>query len=84
MGGHVPTAVTFCMHLMALKMIALLLLYMNWDIPHSMDTISNMIFNPLILKDKSNIPLFETDPDIQCYNELSIIYNENMLFWRSV
>ena len=32
MGGHVLTAVTFCMHLMALKMIiALLLLYMNWS-----------------------------------------------------
>ena len=36
-----------------------------------------MIFNPLTLNDKSNIPLFETDPDIQFYNELSIVYNEN-------
>ena len=26
---------------------------------------------------KSNIPLFETDPDIQFYNELRIIFNEN-------
>ena len=42
-----------------------------------MDTISHMIFNQLTLIDKSNIPLFDTDPDIQFYNVLSIIYNEN-------
>ena len=46
-----------------------------------MDTISHTIFNPLMLNDKSNIPLFETDPDIQFYNELSIIYNENSNYY---
>ena len=51
------------------------------DIPLSMDTISNLIFNPLMLNDKSNIPLFETDPDIHFYNELSIIYNENSNYY---
>ena len=30
-----------------------------------------------MLNGKSNISLFETDPDIQFYNELSIICNEN-------
>ena len=40
-----------------------------------------MIFNPPTLNDKSNIPLFETDPDIQFYNELSIIYNENSNYY---
>ena len=51
------------------------------DIPVSMYTISHMIFNPLTLNDKSSIPLFETDPDIQFYNELSIIYNENSNYY---
>ena len=45
------------------------------NISVSMGTILHMIFNPLTLNDKSNIPLFETDPDIQFYYELSIIYN---------
>ena len=34
-----------------------------------------------MLNDKSNIPLFETDPDIQFYNALSIIYNENSNYY---
>ena len=42
------------------------------DIPVSTYTISYMIFNPLTLNDKSNIHQFETDPDLQFYNELSI------------
>ena len=46
-----------------------------------MDTISHMIFNPLTLNYKSNIPLCETDTGIQFYNELSIIYNENSIYY---
>ena len=42
---------------------------------------TNMIFNQLLLNDKSNIPLFETDPDTQFYNELSIICNENSNYY---
>ena len=47
------------------------------NIPVSMSTILRMIFDPLTLNDKSNIPLSETDPDIQFYYELRIMYNEN-------
>ena len=41
----------------------------------NMDSISNMVFNPLARND-CNVPLFECDPNKQFYNELRIIYHE--------
>ena len=41
-----------------------------------------MVFTPLALNDKSNIPTFDVDPDIHFYNDLSLcnIGNSNYFF----
>ena len=41
------------------------------DIPLQFKDIDNMIFNPLSLNTNNELPLYDVDPDIQFYNELT-------------
>ena len=38
-----------------------------------LNRIKDMVFNPFVLNENNNIPLFDTDPDINFYNEISNI-----------
>ena len=83
MGGHVHTAVAFCMHLMALKMIiALLLLYMNWSqifpsawIPFQKSSLTHWCLMTRVT--------FRFSKLIEIYNFIMnwVIYNENSNYY---
>ena len=51
------------------------------DFPMNMSTISDKLFNPMVLNDKNFNPLFESDPDIQFYNEMSTMYIDNSSYY---
>ena len=54
---------------------------LNSDFHRNISTISDKLLNPMVLNDKNFNPLFESDPDIQFYNEISTMYTDKSNYY---